>query len=95
LTAGSTLPIQIIGLAGVPNDAKAVVINLTGVAPTMPTFLTVFPGGTLPYVSDLNPKAGEILANMAVVTLSTNGDISIFNHTGDINVVVDVLGWYS
>ncbi len=83
------------GLAGVPTGATAVVVNLTGVTPTQPTFLTVFPGPTLPTASDLNPVAGEIRANMTVATLNANGTISIFNHSGSIDVVVDVLGWYS
>ena len=37
-----TRSVQVSGLAGVPSGAKAVVINLTGVLPTAPTFLTVF-----------------------------------------------------
>ena len=32
---------------------------------------------------------------MAVATLSSTGTITIFNATGSIDVVVDVLGWYS
>jgi hypothetical protein len=43
------------GLAGVPSGAKAVVVNMTAVTPTLGTFLTVYPGGTRPLVSDLNP----------------------------------------
>ena len=65
---GSTLgpagtdTLQVTGLAGVPSGAKAVVVNLTAVAPTQGTFLTVFPGPTRPFVSDLNPAAGDVRA---------------------------------
>lgn len=82
-------------MAGVPSGAKAVVVNLTGVAPSAPTFLTVFPTAPVPFVSDLDPVAGEVRANLAVAILSPTGTISIYNDTGSIDVVVDVLGWYS
>ncbi len=93
---GSTLSVKVAGLGGVPaSGASAVVVNLTAVAPTAPTYLTVFPGPTLPLVSDLNPAAGAVKGNLTVATLNANGTISIYNDAGDTNVVVDVLGWYS
>jgi hypothetical protein len=88
--------LQVSGLAGVPSGAKAVVINLTGVFPTAPTFLTVFPNlQPSPLVSDLDQVPGDVGANLAVATLSPSGTIEILNDTGSIDVVVDVLGWYS
>jgi hypothetical protein len=88
--------VQVSGLAGVPSGAKAVVINLTGVLPTAPTFLTVFPNSQpFPLVSDLDQVPGDVGANLAVATLSPSGTIEILNDTGRIDVVVDVLGWYS
>jgi hypothetical protein len=84
------------GLAGVPSGAKAVVINLTGVLPIAPTFLTVFPNSPpSPLVSDLDQVPGDVGANLAVATLSPRGTIEILNDTGSIDVVVDVLGWFS
>jgi hypothetical protein len=81
---------------GVPADATAVVVNLTGIGPSAPTFLTVFPGPALPNSSDLNPAAGETRANLVVATINPNtGKISVFNNTGSLDVIVDVLGWYS
>jgi hypothetical protein len=91
----SFLTLNVTGLAGVPSDATAVVVNLTGVAPSLPTFLTVYPGPTIPFTSDLDSAAGEVMANMTVATLSSDGTVSIYNDTGSTNVVVDVLGWYS
>jgi sugar lactone lactonase YvrE len=94
--AGQTLVVNVAGLAGVPaTGATAVVVNLTGVAPSAPTFLTVFPGPTRPFASDLNPAVGAVAANLVVATLSSSGTISIYNSAGNVNVVVDVLGWYS
>jgi hypothetical protein len=83
-------------LAGVPTTAKAVAVNVTGVTPSAPTFLTVLPNALpSPLTSDLNEIAGDVRANMAIATLSSTGTITIFNYAGSINVVVDVLGWYS
>jgi hypothetical protein len=88
--------VHVSGLAGVPSGAKAVVINLTGVFPTAPTFLTVFPNlPPSPLVSDLDQVPGDVGANLAVATLSPSGTIEILNDTGSIDVIVDVLGWYS
>jgi streptogramin lyase len=93
--ANQTRTINVAGLAGVPsNGATAVVINLTGIAPTAPTYLTVYPGPTRPFASDLNPAVGTVGANLVVATLSSTGTVSIYNSAGSVNVVVDVLGWY-
>jgi photosystem II stability/assembly factor-like uncharacterized protein len=90
------LAINVRGLAGVPNAATAVVLNLTGIGPTQATFLTVFPGGAVPNASDLNLSAGETRPNLVVATVNpTNGKVTIWNQAGTLNVIVDVLGWYS
>jgi hypothetical protein len=91
----TTQVVNVVGLAGVPTGAKAVVVNLTAVAPTVQTYLTVFPGGSPPLVADLTPAAGDIRGNLAVATIASDGTISIYNNTGSTDVVVDVLGWYS
>jgi hypothetical protein len=92
--AGSTLIVNVTGLAGVPTGATAVVLNVTAVKPSAQTHLTVFPSGTPPVVSDLNPAAGAVEANLVVAKVSNSGTVSIYNFTGSTNVVVDVEGWY-
>ena len=96
LGSGGTRTVQVSGLAGVPSGATAVAINVTGVSPSAQTFLTVYPN-TLPnpLVSDLNEMPGDVRANMVVATLSSSGTITIYNYTGSMDIVVDVLGWYS
>jgi hypothetical protein len=94
LQAGGTLTINVAGLAGVPARARAVAINVTGISPSQATFLSVYPGPRVPSSSDLNLSAGEVRANLAVVGLSSNGTVTIANHSGTIDVVVDVAGWY-
>ena len=43
LNPGQSRIVNVSGLAGVPSTAQAVVVNLIGVTPSAPTFLTVFP----------------------------------------------------
>ena len=95
LGSGSTLVVDVTGLAGVPTGATAVVLNVTAVHPSAPTFLTVFPSGSPPLVSDLNPSPGAVEPNLVVATVSAGGTVSIFNNSGTVDVVVDVAGWYS
>ncbi|MFZ9042262.1 MAG: hypothetical protein ACO225_11345 [Ilumatobacteraceae bacterium] len=77
-----------------PAGASAVVVNLTGVTPTEPTFLTAWPGGTTrPTVSNLNLVPGSDRANSAVIGLGAEASIDVFNWAGTVHVVVDVTGW--
>ena len=98
LTANSTLNVQVtrVGTASVPAGTAAVVLNVTAVDPTASGFLTVFPAGiTMPTVSNLNFAPGETVANLVTVPLSSSGTVSIYNHAGDTNIVVDVEGYYT
>ena len=96
LAAGSTLNVQVTGLGTVPAGASAAVLNVTAVFPTASGFLTVFPAGiTMPTVSSLNFTPGATVANLVTVPLSATGMVSIFNHAGSTNVVVDVEGYYT
>jgi hypothetical protein len=98
LTAAATLSVQVteVGTAPVPAGASAVVLNVTAVNPTASGFLTVFPAGTaMPTVSNLNFKPGVTVANLVTVPLSSSGMVSIYNHAGNTNVVVDVDGYYT
>jgi hypothetical protein len=96
LSAGGTLNVQVTGYANVPTGAKAVVLNLTSANPSAGTFLTVYPtGATMPTTSDLDPGKGDTEANLVIADLSSTGSITIYNQSGSIDVIVDILGWYS
>jgi len=96
LAAAATLNVQVTGLGTVPAGASAAVLNVTAVNPTASGFLTVFPEGTtMPTVSSLNFVADETVANLVTVPLSSTGMVSIFNHVGSTNVVIDVDGYYT
>jgi hypothetical protein len=72
-----------------------VVLNTTATAATRSSFLTVFPsGGARPLASNLNFGAGQNVPNLVVARVGANGEVSIYNNQGTVNVVADVEGWY-
>ncbi len=95
--------------ASIPSDgsAGAAVLNLTAVAGTQATWLSVFPtqsDGTcatsVPPSSNLNASAGAVLANRVMVPLGPshsggpNTDVCVYNAAGSINVLLDASGWF-
>jgi len=88
--------LQVESRGGVPSSGvDAVAINVTVVGPTAPSFLTVYPSGAArPNASNINFVSGQIIPNMAVVKLGTDGRIAIFNNLASTNVVIDIVGWF-
>jgi alpha-tubulin suppressor-like RCC1 family protein len=92
--AGRTVTIDL--ASRVPATATAVVLNVTGVAPTASTFVTAFPGGTArPTASSLNLTAGEIRANQVTVALGADKTVQLYNNSGSVNLVADLAGHYA
>ncbi|MFZ2033803.1 MAG: IPT/TIG domain-containing protein [Candidatus Dormiibacterota bacterium] len=112
LGQAASMMINFATTGGVPSDgtAAAVVVNLTAVAGTSYTALSLFPpvnghcpygvGTSTPPFSTVNLNAGAVQANRAMVSLgpgtpgSPNDAICVYNGLGTINVVIDVNGWY-
>ena len=92
----SFLHLQITGQGGVPAaGVSAVVLNITAVEPSAPSFLTAWPTGEArPLASNLNYTAGQVVPNLAVVKVGTGGRISLYNHAGTTHLGADVAGWY-
>ena len=103
LGSGGTLNVTVAGAAAgtaaydrVPSDALAVVANVTAVDPTAAGFFTLYPSGTArPFVSNLNFVPGQTTAYLVTIPVGANGDITIFNHAGTANAIVDVYGYYT
>ena len=62
-----------------PTGAVATVLNLADVDPTAGSNLTVYPSGTPPTTSDLNPPTGGVASNLVVATLSGSGSFEVAN----------------
>jgi hypothetical protein len=93
LGAAEAIDLQATGVLGVPANATAVVLNLTGVLPTAGTYLSLYPaGGDRPDTSSLNLAAGSIRPNLVVCPVGVGGRITLYNHSGAVDVVIDVLG---
>ncbi|MHB8263301.1 MAG: IPT/TIG domain-containing protein [Acidimicrobiales bacterium] len=94
--AGGSIAVNAESNTNVPSTATAVVVNVTAIAPTKNTFLTVYPTGTAkPSTSDINVPVSVVVPNLVIATLSSAGTFTIYNNSGTANVAVDVLGWYS
>jgi len=97
LGAGSTLPIQVTGVGGVPaTGVSAAVLNVTVTGTTSASYLAVYPGSeNNPDTSSLNWGAGGTVANRVVVPLSSLGQITVANDFGQADVIVDVSGYFT
>ena len=74
----------------------AVVLNLAAVSPTVGTALSVNPTGTAgPSTSTLNAPAQQNVANLVIAPLGNAGRVDIWNSLGTVNVVADVVGYYT
>ena len=101
LQAGQTVNLQVAGVGEVPGTGlSAVVLNVTAVSPTANGYVSVLPGGPAlsqpPATSSVNFSPGQTIPNRVVVPVSAaDRQISIYNHAGSVDVVVDVSGWYT
>ena len=100
IAANTATAVTVTGTAtGIPNTASAVVANVTAAGSTTPSFVTVYPAGaTQPVASNLNfgkQVANQAIANRVTVGVGTGGQIEVYNHTGSVNVDVDIDGYYT
>jgi hypothetical protein len=94
LAAGAIRNLTVAGVAGVPADATAVVLNVAAVNPVGNGHLRVFPAGTaLPTASVLNFNTGKNTPNRVIVKVGAANQISIYagNTT---HVLVDIAGYF-
>ena len=96
--AGSHRDLAIRGRNGVPGDATAAVLNVTGVLPTATTFLQVYPTPTtnaVPLVSNVNVPANVVVPNLVTAKIGAGGQVRLRNAYGSIDLVADLVGFYS
>jgi hypothetical protein len=89
--------LDVTGVGGVPETGvSAVVMNVTADQPTTPGFLTVSPSSEArPGVSNLNFVPGQTVPNLVTVKIGANGKVNVFNSSGSVNVIADVVGYYT
>ena len=93
----SVLNLPVLGRGGVPlTGVAAVAVNITVAEPTAWSYTTAYPGGAVrPNASNLNFNPGQTIANMVIVPVGSNGQISLYNYAGQTHLLVDVLGWFA
>jgi hypothetical protein len=93
--AGQTRDLAIAGVATVPADAKAVVLNATVTNPTASGHAIVWPSlVTQPNVSNLNFGAGQTVPNLVMVRIGTNKKVSLYNSAGSTDLIADAVGYF-
>ena len=98
LAPGGHLDVKVTGVGGVPSTGVgAVVLNVTGVKPTgAPTYLSAFPAGTVwAGTSSVNVPTSGNAAALVTVPVGSGGKVSIRNASRPVDVVVDVVGYFT
>lgn len=91
---GKKVDLQVTGRGGVPSSGVgSVVLNVTVVGPTAGSFLTLYPAGeSRPTASSINFAKSWLGSNSVTVKVGSGGKVSVYNHAGSTDVVVDVAG---
>jgi len=98
IAGGASIELAVTGVGGVPvSGVHAVAINLTATNGTAPdSYLTVFPTGTTrPLASNVNFNAGKSVPNLVVARVGPGGKVTVYNNSGNADVVADTQGWYA
>jgi hypothetical protein len=82
-------------IAGIVPPAGVYVMNVTALAATVPTFVSVQPAEGDWGTSSLNLTPGEIVPNQVTPpTLYPGTSVTLQNHAGSVDVVVDLEGYF-
>ena len=88
-----TLDVTGVGASSVPNDAKAVFLNVTAVNSSDAGWITVYPcGSPRPNTSNVNLIAGVVRANLVAAKIGTGGNVCLFVSRGT-DVIADLQGY--
>jgi len=99
LTNGGSVTVPILGHGGVPaTGVSAVIVNIGVTNTSSPSFVSAYPTGAPPSSStptvNQNWVAGETLSTKAIIGIGSGGSITVANHDGNVDVVVDVAGYF-
>ena len=102
IAGGQTIDVQIAGFTDksgnllIPSNATSVAANITiDEDATLKSFVTVWPTGSpQPVTSANNAEPGLVMANSAILRLGAGGKVSVFNQRGDVNVIIDITGYF-
>ncbi len=91
--AGQEVHVKVTGPGLAPDDASAVVLNVTATN-SEDGVITAYPCGTTPQTtSNVNPVAGKITHNLVVSKVGTNGEVCL-KTLKSTDIVVDLSGFH-
>ena len=91
--AGTTLELPIGGRVGIPDDASAVILNVTALGASRNGYVTAHPRNSpRPNAANLNYTGGQVFANTVVAKLGGDGKVCMFA-SADVEMIVDVAGY--
>jgi len=85
------------GNCTIPNTATGIATNVTAVGPDADSYLTVYPADAnpRPTASNINvTSTSPPTANQVTVALAASGAIAVYNNNGNVNIVIDIVGYY-
>ncbi|GAA2131160.1 hypothetical protein GCM10009760_04510 [Kitasatospora kazusensis] len=86
---------KVAGLGGVPADAKDIVLNVTVADNFYATYVTADPDGNPPSFASLNARFSAATAQQVNAKIDDQGYVTLYNHTGSVDLIADVQGYYS
>jgi len=104
IAAGGNVTINVSWVGSItiedPSDVPtvtAVAVNLTAIDGSANGVITAYPTGeTLPTASNVNYPATRNIANMAIVPVGANGEITFHNNSsGTVNLAADLYGYFT
>ena len=88
-----TLDVTQVGTANVPNDAKAVFLNVAAVNSNNGGFITAYACGTTrPLAASLSTTPGIVRANLVAAPVGANGSVCLYT-SQPTDLVVDIEGY--
>lgn len=96
MTGGKQIDLPLAGAGKpIPAGATSAVLNIAiDQDATLQSFLTIWPQGEAkPFTAANNAVPGVVAANFTIAKLGTTGGISLFNQQGNVNVVIDLVGY--
>lgn len=87
------------GECDIPDTASGVSLNVTAVDPSNQTNIRIYPtpdDDSVPLTANLNPFPGLPQEFNSVITdLNDEGQFSVYNRFGTVDVVIDLVGFYA
>ena len=95
--ADKSIAFPVLGRAGVPTaDVRAVMIDVTAIAPTGNTWLQVWPNGRArPDAAVVAAARGQVTSATAVVPVGADGRLALYNRWYPAHAAVDVHGYFT